>query len=464
MVSKTTHNAGQQLRDVCDINIKKIIDEYKDGDKIINFRNIYIKDYDEFNVSSYIHVFNVEYVTSMTIYENLSNDTLKFINLREIVFSRMLRSKYDISYLGSLKFLEVIKFDFLYYEDLSVLKEIKNLKVLKLFINKNNSSIIKDLKNLEELNLIYPSYDRTNDEFTITLQKNLKTFVFMDQEFANYKNSANYLIDFERCERLKHVTFGTENSPIVNPIGLGNVRTLILKNCKHVLNDDNAKFLTNVISLNINSKNGYDCDVQYIRYMTSLKYLYFNKVYITSDMNAISSIKTLRSLSLSTSIYTDSLADGLVRLTSLTSLYLEFSFMDNAKFIGSLVHLQHLKLNDFFNRSIKFLKDLPLKTIKFGIVFNKDINDMPSTLEEIVFGQMFNKKIDRLKDIKNLRSLTLGKDFSESLIPLSTLEHFDTLIINHTKKDISKHSDYGTYKYVRDIPLIKNLKTLSTKE
>jgi hypothetical protein len=470
LVSKTIHKIiGQRLFDVCNVNIKKTIDEYKDGDKVINFQNINIKmlgreyilritnmglTYDDtFNVSSYGHIFNIEYVTSIKFsYGKISvDDMLRFVNLREIIFSQGLYGDHDMSYLKSFKSLEIVKIERPYYGDLSILKEMRNLKVLKLFITKNNSSIIKDLENLKDLTLTYSTYNRTIDIFTITLCKNLKRFTFIDEKTSNYNSDANYLINFERCERLKHVTFGTENSPIINPIGLRSIKTMILENCKHILDDENVKYLTNVTSLRIRSRNGYDCDVKYIKDMTSLKILHIDKYIISSDIDIISSVKNLKILSVTPSMSNDSFIENVHRLTRLTSLNLKNVFINDLNFITPLINLQHLTLDVYFNKPVKCLRDIPLKTIVFGYHFNQDIDDLPTTLESVTFGLMFNKKIDRLKDTKGLKFLTLGTDFNKSLAPLYNLQHFEILIINNIK-------DIDYLSYIKEIPHIKNLK------
>lgn len=94
--------------------------------------------------------------------------------------------------------------------------------------------------------------------------------------------------------------------------------------------------------------------------------------------------------------------------------------------------LKSLSFGDKFNGDVCGVQ-LPntLESLSIGDTFQQPVDylTLPSTLQELRFGSSFNWPLDHLH-LHHLRSLTLGKDFKQSLAALpSTLQ---TLILEST--------------------------------
>jgi hypothetical protein len=80
---------------------------------------------------------------------------------------------------------------------------------------------------------------------------------------------------------------------------------------------------------------------------------------------------------------------------------------------------------DYFNNKIDGSLIEGIKIIKLGLQYNKCVDNLPSTLEEIYFNTNFNQNIDNLPN--NLKILYLGQNFNKSVDKLPA--NLDTLII-----------------------------------
>jgi hypothetical protein len=83
--------------------------------------------------------------------------------------------------------------------------------------------------------------------------------------------------------------------------------------------------------------------------------------------------------------------------------------------INNFMNLEQIIFDDYFDQELDFQFPSNIKQIYFGKRFNKSIDNLPDSIENIEFEyrSLFDKKINKYPD--NLKKIIYGRNFSDSI-------------------------------------------------
>ncbi|MGO5093901.1 leucine-rich repeat domain-containing protein [Clostridium sp. LCP25S3_F10] len=313
----------------------------------------------------------------------------------------------DITILGSLTNLNRLDLSRNGIVSISSLSSLIKLQYLSLYENKisEREESLKKLYNLRELYLknsgvsnfdvtlaYYNNLEKkdftTNSDFIVfdeklnsDLAKIIREILGKDENTNIYKSEIDTITDLDLSEEAisrLNISSTLTNANVINLDGIqyfSNLHSINLRGHGNLEGLENLMPITGLIKLDLQGREINYTSLYYIRYLTSLRYLYLNNMNLTGDLSFLETLTDLRVLDLSRTGISD--ISVLDKLRKLNELYLGGNNITKLSYLENLTNLVKLDLvgnNDI--TSIHALRNLiNLRYLTLPITNPKRIKD-----------------------------------------------------------------------------------------
>ncbi|APH16212.1 leucine Rich Repeat family protein [Clostridium sporogenes] len=351
--------------------------------KIVNLKKLVLH---KNKIGSIKSIESLKYLEELDLSNNLIGDITALGGLSQL--TRLDLSRNGIVSINSLGGLINLQYLSLYENKISegeeALKKLYNLRELYL----KNSGVSNFDVTLAYYNNLEKKDFTTNSDFIVfdekldsDLAKIIREILGKDENTNIYKSEIDTITDLDLSEDTiskLNIRSKLTNTNVINLDGIqnfSNLHSINLRGHGKLEGLENLMPISGLIKLDLQGREINYTSLYYIKYLTSLEYLYLNNMSLTGDLSFLENLTNLRVLDLSrTGISNISILD---KLRKLNELYLGGNNITNLSYLENLTNLVKLDLVENNNiTSIYALRNLiNLRYLTLPITNPKKIQD-----------------------------------------------------------------------------------------